>query len=69
MNLVDFPPILHADNVRPVKKQLLSIYRQIYLKAHLERRQIEQQQIRYNIQQRCTNYDEDLTKMIDSILN
>ena len=66
---VDFPPILQLDNVKQVKKQLLTIYKEVYLKARLEQRIIEQKQIQHHIQLRCTNYDEDLTKMIDSILN
>src|SRR6266540_3489392 len=66
---VDFPPLLCLDNVRHVKKQLLTLYKAIYLKARLEQRLLEQKQIQHHIQLRCTNYDKDLTKMIDSILN
>jgi len=66
---VDFPPLLNQDNIRLVKKNLLSIYRKLYLKARLEQRLLEHKQIQHHIQLRCNNYDEDLTKMIDSILN
>ena len=41
----------------------------MYFKARLEQRHMEQQQIQHNIKLRCINYDEDLTKMIDSIFN
>jgi len=66
---VTLPSVLTDENARPVKKQLLSIYKTIYHKARLEQRHLEHQQIQHNIQLRCHNYDEDLTKMIDSILN
>ena len=33
---VDFPSLLQLENVKQVKKQLLTIYRAVYLKAHLE---------------------------------
>ncbi len=64
-----FPSILTEDNVRSVKKALLSIYKTIYHKARLEQRNIEHTQIQRNIKLRCINYDENLTRMIDSILN
>ncbi len=66
---IDLPSALCANNVRPVKKQLLTVYKIIYQKARMEQRILEHKQIKHNIKLRCTNYDEDLTKMIDSILN
>ena len=66
---VAFPPLLSENNIRQVKKQLLSIYKLMYQKAHLEQWLLEHKQIQHNIQIRCTNYDKDLTKMIDLILN
>jgi len=66
---VALPSLLSEDNVKPVKKTLLSIYKLVYHKVRLEQRLIEHKQIQHNIQIRCTNYDKDLTKMIDSILN
>ncbi len=65
----ELPPTLSADNVHHVKKQLLTMYKLIYHKARLEQRIIEQTQIQRNLQLRCTNYDDNLTRMIDSILN
>ncbi len=41
----DFPPILSHENVRPVKKQLLTIYKLVYHKARLEQRLLEHKQI------------------------
>ncbi len=64
-----FSQTLNKDNVRPTKKLLLSIYKTIYRKASLKQRHIEHSQIQRNIKLRCTNYDENLTRMIDSILN
>jgi len=66
---VDLPAQIHKDNVRSIKKLLLATYKLIYHKARLERSRLEQSQIQYNIKLRCSNYDNDLTKMIDSILN
>ncbi len=66
---VVFPSSLTAENVRPVKKLLLSIYKTIYRKARLEQRSIEYTQIQRNIKLRCINYNDNLTRMIDSILN
>ncbi len=66
---VNLPLFLSADNVRLIKSQLLSIFKTVYHKARLEQRLLEQKQIQYNIQLRCNNYDENLTKMINSILN
>jgi len=62
LDTVDFPPLLQQENVRQVKKQLLTIYRAVYLKAHLEQRLLEQKQIQHHIQLRCINYDEDPPK-------
>ena len=45
------------------------MYKMIYRKARLEQIYIERTQIQHNLQLRCTNYDENLTCMIDSILN
>ena len=47
---------------------MLRIYKLVYQKARLEQRLIEHKQIQHHIQLRCHNYDEDLIKMIDSIL-
>ncbi len=69
LELVDLSPTLSADNVRDVKRQLLSIFKLIYHKARIEQRFIESTQIQHNLKLRCTNYDENLIKMIDSILN
>src|SRR6266540_5717971 len=66
---VDFPQILTAANVRQVKAKLIAIYKLVYQKARLEQRLLENKQIQQNIQLQCNNYDEDLTHMIDSILN
>ena len=66
---VALPLTITANNVRQIKKQLLTIYKLIYQKARLECRQMDQLQIQHNIKLRCFNYEEDLTKMIDSILN
>jgi len=69
LEAADFPHSLSEENVRPVKKQLLSIFKLVYHKARLEQRLLEHQQIQHHIKLRYTNYEEDLTKMIDSILN
>ena len=69
LNPVTFPGILTDANVRLVKRQLIVIYKLVYHKARLEQRLLEQKQIQHHIQLRCNNYDEDLTKMIDSILS
>jgi len=66
---VDFPQVLTTDNVRQVKAQLLTIFKLIYQKPRQEQRLMENKQIQHHIQLRCHNYDEDLTQMIDSILN
>ncbi len=66
---VDLPLTIIITNVRQIKKHLLTIYKLIYQKTRLERRQMDQLQIQHNIKLRCSNYKEDLTKMIDSILN
>ena len=66
---VDLPLTITATNVRQIKKHLLTIYKLIYQKAQLERRQMDQLQIQHNIKLRCSNYEENLIKMIDSILN
>ena len=47
---VALPPLLSEDNVKPVKKTLLSIYKLVYHKARLEQRLIEHKQIQHNIQ-------------------
>ena len=69
LETVVFLPSLTAENVRPIKKLLLSIYKTIYRKARLEQRSIEYTQIQRNIKLRCINYNDNLTRMIDSILN
>ena len=66
---LDLPVTITTDNVRPIKKLLLGTYKLIYHKARLERIRIEHSRIQSNIKLRCTNYDQDLTRMIDSILN
>ncbi len=63
------PLTLTEVNVRQVKNQLILIFKLIYHKVCLEQRKIKQDQIQQNIKLRCYNYDEDPTKMIDSILN
>jgi len=69
LELAEFPQIITMANVRQIKKQLLTIFKLIYHKARLERRLLEQSQIQHNIKLRYSNYEEDLTKIIDSILN
>ena len=66
---VVLPTIITMNNVRPLKRQLLTIYKLIYHKVRLEQRHLEQVQMQHNIKLRCFNYEEDLTRMIDSILN
>ena len=66
---IDLPMSITKDNVRFIKKLLLSTYKLIYHKARLERKWLEQSRIQHNIKLRCSNYDHDLTRMIDFILN
>ncbi len=41
LDQVTFPLVLSDENAKPVKKQLLAIYKTIYYKARLEQRRLE----------------------------
>jgi len=67
------PPILDDDlnlnNIRNIKKELLNIYNTIYKITRIAENKIQEEKIKYHIEQRCQNYDTNPTKMINSILN
>ena len=63
------PHVIDINNVKQTKKIMLDIYNMIYKLTKLQETQLTEERIKFHINQRCVDYDQDPSKMIDSILS
>ena len=63
------PDLIDLNNVQSTKKSLVELYNVVYKLTKIEEMKLQEDRIKYHINQRYINYDTNPIKMINSILN